>query len=274
MICYKDKHTTIFHSSLYQTTSTVVETDHFMLVVDPCWLPGEVEEIRHYVYSRKGERPLYLLFTHSDYDHIIGYNAFPDAITIGSKGMERNLEKDSILEQIRDFDDSYYIKRNYEIAYPQISYLVSEDGQNLQIGEYCFTFYVANGHTNDGLFTVIEPLGLWIAGDYLSDIEFPYIYSSSIDYEKTLETAEAILNRHSIKLLIPGHGSVTTEIDEITKRINESRKYIHNTRQLLLEKKEVEAFQILKHYDFPKVMEKFLRGNLELMKKELKLENE
>lgn len=62
-----------------------------------------------------------------------------------------------------------------------------KDGEQLKIGSTTLNFYEAKGHTDVGIFTIIEPLGVWIAGDYFSNIEFPFIYSSSKDYIQTLE---------------------------------------------------------------------------------------
>lgn len=66
-------HITIFESALYRTTSTVFHNDDLILIVDPNWLPGEVQAVRGHVDQIKKGYPLYLLFTHSDYDHIIAY---------------------------------------------------------------------------------------------------------------------------------------------------------------------------------------------------------
>lgn len=68
-----------------------------VLLVDPTWLPHEVEEISDHVAHIRNVKPLYLLFTHSDYDHVLGYKAFPDAITIGSKEMAGCLNKEKIV---------------------------------------------------------------------------------------------------------------------------------------------------------------------------------
>ncbi|MEK4284043.1 MULTISPECIES: hypothetical protein [Ureibacillus] len=66
MIQYQDKHLTVFESQLYKTTSTVIQTEDCVIVVDPCLLPSEVDEIREHVVSMKGNRPVYLIITHSD----------------------------------------------------------------------------------------------------------------------------------------------------------------------------------------------------------------
>lgn len=84
MIQYRTEHVTVFQSALFQTTSTVISLDEHIVIVDPNWLPHEVREIQSYVESIRGNKELYLLFTHGDFDHIIGYRAFPDAKTVGS----------------------------------------------------------------------------------------------------------------------------------------------------------------------------------------------
>src|SRR4051812_2483107 len=121
MIVWKDENTTLFQSVLYETISSVVITDDCVIVVDPCWLPHEVEGIVRYVESKRENRPLYLLFTHSDCDHIIGYQAFPNATVIASDAFHRKSseEKAHIIEQIKAFDDEYYVTRNYKIMYPK-----------------------------------------------------------------------------------------------------------------------------------------------------------
>ena len=90
MIQYKSENITVFQSALFETTSTVIETEDVILVVDPTWLPQEVENIRNYVNSIRNHRPIYLIFTHSDYDHIIGYKAFSGVITIGSQELSES----------------------------------------------------------------------------------------------------------------------------------------------------------------------------------------
>jgi hydroxyacylglutathione hydrolase len=264
------KNITVFQSQLYQTNSTVIETGDCVIVVDPTWLPNEVAEIQHFVEKIRKDKPMYLIFTHSDWDHIIGYRAFPDAITIGSKEMEELESKHEVLEQIDKFDQENYISRDYEIAYPSIAYQVQEDGQTLEIGQTKLTFYKAKGHTNDGIFTIIEPLGVWIAGDYLSDVEPPYIYSSSVDYVNTLEKVTSILNKHEIQLLVPGHGGVTSSLKEILNRQQTGFVYIEELRKELRGgKSEEEMFRLIEGYQFPKGIKPFHLGNIKVMKKEM-----
>lgn len=270
MIQYKREQLTVFQSPLYQTTSTVVETSDLVLVVDPTWLPHEVETIRHYVEGIRQGRPLYLLFTHSDFDHIIGYGAFPDAVVIGSKEMEEHPEKEQILEMIQQFDSKYYLNRDYPILFPQLDIVVSYDEERVIVGDTKITFYKAPGHTPDGLFAIVEPLGLLIAGDYLSDIEFPFIFHSSEAYEDTLYKVESILNTYSINILVPGHGQTTDSIEEMKRRQREALDYIQTLRKAISEKKQELLDGMIEEFPFYKGVKENHQHNQKLIQKELK----
>ncbi|MFT4761195.1 MAG: hydroxyacylglutathione hydrolase [Paraglaciecola sp.] len=267
MIQFKNHHLTVFQSALFCTTSTVIETSDLVLVVDPNWLSDEVETIRHFVEKIKGNRPVYLLFTHSDYDHIIGWRAFPDAKVIASQAFVENPDKEKILEQIHTFDDEYYISRDYEIAYPRVDFPIQKEGETLSFGNTQLTFYHAKGHNSDGIFTIVNNQ-YWIAGDYFCEVEFPYIYHSSVEYEATLAKTAAILKEHSIEYLIPGHGTVATSNAEILKRKQDALKYIHELRDSVKMGKHFDLDNLWRYYKFPRIMKKFHAANIELMQKE------
>ncbi|MED4226740.1 MBL fold metallo-hydrolase [Neobacillus cucumis] len=251
MIQFQNESITVFQSALFQTTCTVVVTRDLVLVVDPNWLPHEIEEIRQYVSQVREDREVYLLFTHGDFDHIIGYHAFPGAKVIGSKGLEEHPEKMKKLGLIQQFYNEYYIEPPYEIGFPEVDFVISQDGQQLVFGETKLTFYLAQGHTHDGLFTLVEPLGLWIAGDYLSDFELPFIYHSAKAYEETLWKAEQVLVNHQVSVMVPGHGQTTTNRDEIQRRIQRSQDYLSRLIAAVVEE-EVETQCLLeKEMPFP-----------------------
>lgn len=267
LILFKHESITVFQSQLFKTTSTVIETEEGIIIVDPNWLPQEVQQIREYVGQIRGTKPLYLIFTHSDWDHIIGYGAFPDAIVIASEGFVNQRKKEQILEEIQQFDHEYYLDRDYPILYPKVDRIIKEDLQKVEIGKVTLTFYKAEGHTDDGLFTIIDPLGIWLAGDYLSDVEFPYMYSSSEKYEESLAKCDDIIERHSISMLIPGHGSVTEQVEEIRKRKRDSLHYIKELRKAILNNQNGE--HLIESYAYPKGMKSFHEANIKLVQKEL-----
>ncbi|MBS4172186.1 MBL fold metallo-hydrolase [Bacillus sp. FJAT-49736] len=268
---YEDSHTTVFQSALVLTNSTVIETDDLVLVIDPAWLPNEVEQIKQEVDRRQKGRPVYLLFTHSHFDHVLGYGAFPEAKTIGSVGTKKHPEKANILNKIKMFDDELYLHRNYGIHYPNIDYAIEEDGQTLSIGKTKLTFYQAQGHSSDGFFTLIDSLGVFIAGDHLSDVEFPFIEDSK-EYERTLEKAEWILQHHPVQLLIPGHGSPTKKMDEIIRRQKGDLEYIRTIRNVVLGIEEnIKLDQYIHRYEFVDGIRGYHKKNIEVIKKELGL---
>lgn len=258
---------TIFQSLLFKTTSLVIRTDDCILIVDPNLLPGEVAEIRQHVDTIKENLPIYILFTHSDWDHIVGYGAFQDATVIASEAFQKREDKEEILHQIRQFDDQYYVDREYAILYPPVDIPILKDGQVLEIGDTKLTFYTAEGHTDDGIFTVVEPLGIWIAGDYLSDVEFPFIYTNSEKYEHTLSKTNDILNSHQVNLLVPGHGHATSIKEEIIFRKILSYRYIQELRKAI--KDNVDDKFLIQGYKYKNEQIKSHEENVQLMRREL-----
>jgi hydroxyacylglutathione hydrolase len=272
-ILYDSPQVRVFQSALFQTNTTVVTTDDLVLLVDPNWLPSEIEEIKAFVATKSaGKKPVYLLFTHSDYDHIIGYRAFSDIAesVIASHNFVENTGKESILGQIRDFDDEYYIERNYTIEYPSVSHVISHDGQTLTVGGTKLTFFNAVGHNPDGIFTIVNGQ-YWIAGDYLCGVEFPYIYHSSLEYEKTINKTDKILKDFDIQLLISGHGLPTTDKAEILQRKKDAHEYIDAVRESIKDNLffDFDAYIAYKNYRFPRIMRRFHEANLNLMRGEI-----
>ncbi len=269
MMIFQRDPLTVFQSALFQTNSAVVEGQDFVLVVDPTWLPQEVEEIAAFVRAVRAGRPLYLLFTHSDFDHILGYGAFPGATTIASREFTASPNPQRSVDAVLAWDSEYYIQRPYPIVYPEISIAADHDGQTLAFGTSSLTFYKAPGHNPDGLLTVMEPQGVLLAGDYFSDIEFPYIYQSSTAYEATLGKLDHILEQHSVGILVPGHGLPAADHQEMRQRQRLSFDYIHALRRHLAASDQPAIDKMLDDYAFPLGMKSFHDGNQALVRAEL-----
>jgi hydroxyacylglutathione hydrolase len=237
-------------------------------LIDPNWLPNEIEFLQKRVKTLLNKKQLVLLFTHSDYDHIIGFGAFDTDSTIGSTSFVSNLKKNKMLQQIVAFDDAYYISRNYPIVYPTITNSVSYDSEVLTMKDTKITTYQAKGHNDDGILAYFESEKILVLGDYLCDVEFPYIYYSSTEYEKTLAKIENLLLYNKIECLVPGHGKIINT-DEAISLIQSSRKYIKDIRDAVLKNKNL----ALKYFDvsqtYPKTMTKYHNANVQLIKKEL-----
>jgi len=102
MIQAKMQGVTVYESTLMKTTSTLIETPDCLIVVDPGWLPEEIAMIRRDVEIVRRDRPLYVVYTHAHFDHIIGAYAFRDAITIASKSFVES-DHEHALREVRSF---------------------------------------------------------------------------------------------------------------------------------------------------------------------------
>lgn len=227
-IQYQNNDVIVFESALYRTTSSLIILNNAILIVDPNWLPEEISFISNFIKQNYFDHKQYLLFTHSDYDHIIGYGAFPEATVIASTFFSSNPKKDSIIKQIEDFDHEYYIKRDYPITYPNVDIEVVNDENVVNIEGTDLIFYHAHGHVRDGLFIIIPIKKCWIAGDYLSNIEIPFIDHDYEEYLKTMQKASQLWTNHQeLDLLIVGHGDVATNRAEIEHRILLDTTYLN-----------------------------------------------
>lgn len=219
---------TVFESALYRTTSSVIAWGNAVAIIDPNWLPAEIITIRDFVRKKYPRQKQFLLFTHSDYDHILGYGAFPEAEVIAGTDFVNNPSRDTIIQQILDFDDNYYVQRNYPIVYPTADIIIEVYGQNeSQDGEKT-VFFPSPGHVNNGLITVFPDKKMCFAGDYLSNIEIPMVEHSFVLYEKTLQTFQHVLETYEIQMLVTGHGDAAHGTSEIRKRLNEDLQYIQS----------------------------------------------
>jgi hydroxyacylglutathione hydrolase len=267
-IIYRDPNVTVFQSALFQTNTTVVQTNDMVLVVDPGWLPQEVKTIRQYVDEIRGFKPVFLLFTHSDYDHIMGYKAIDADRVFMSEAMSLHPEKDKILEKAQSFDHQFYIERPYPLEYPQADFAVYRDGVQFRTGQTKMTFYLTPGHTADSMMVVIWHLGLCIAGDYLSNVEFPFINHSSIDYEQTLEKLPRIHDKNWFTRLIPGHGAPSLSINDWLRRRTESLTYLFALRESISTDVPFDETSLWQRYRFPLYQRQCHNDNLALMRKE------
>ena len=219
MIIWRDARLSIFQSPLYQTLSSALVTDSFRMLVDPAWLPEEIRHLQSWVAATRPEVPLYTLFTHGDFDHVLGAGAFPMAQTIGHENLNHLLDKEGVITEIKNFDDKYYIERNHPVIFPTIDHPMNNQNNQLTLGQNTLKFWEAPGHTNNSLFTLHQELGILWVGDYLSNFELPFIYFCADAYCKTIAIARQLIESHDIQLLIPGHGKPTADHKEMMRRI-------------------------------------------------------
>ncbi|MDX1409808.1 MAG: MBL fold metallo-hydrolase, partial [Saprospiraceae bacterium] len=243
----------------------LIETPRAVFLIDPCWLPSEVLRIRAFLTERIKDRKLYLIFTHSDYDHILGYGAFPEAKVIASA---RFAAKDGLrdLEDIRRFDQMHYIERPYPVTWPGVDIVIATDGKAMHFSGTVLTFYLAPGHTPEGLYILVDPPGVWVAGDYLSDVEFPFVEESIAAFRRTMAKTDRILRLHAVEWLIPGHGSVATSRDEILRRRDEAVGYLDDLESVREGRSDFPVHKYRDRYPFWEALQRAHDENLARLK--------
>jgi hydroxyacylglutathione hydrolase len=271
-ISFQNDRLTVFESELMQTTCSLIQGDDYVLLVDPNWLPSEVEYIAAFVQDIQQGRKLYLFFTHSDYDHIIAYEKFRlGAEIIVSQALLDNPQKEDQLEEIRKFYDQYYLKPPWPITYPDTADIVVKGEQEVhQLGQTAYYFFQAPGHNADGLIAWCPDTGILLSGDYLCDVEFPFIYHSIAEYQTTLFTLKQIINTGSVRFLVPGHGNIASSQDEIQNRLAAANWYLqHLTDSVINDRLFPEAELWARYPHFPVIQQKYHQDNLALAQKEI-----
>lgn len=262
-VIFENEQLTVFQSGLYQTNSAVVKLAEMVLVSDPNWLPEEVAAIQRYAAHQAKVKELFLFLTHSDYDHIIGVGAFPGAKTIASRRFAQRKDKATELEQIIDFDDKHYILRTYPIFYPGIDLVIEGNDVEVPLPGGNWRGWMGPGHHPDGMILLEEESGILLVGDYLSDVEFPFVYDSFEAYHQTLDYFEAIITANRVRTLVPGHGSVTQDIKEMLVRLADSRAYLSDLETACRGDQDFPLERWLQRYDFPRGLRKAHEKNVE-----------
>jgi glyoxylase-like metal-dependent hydrolase (beta-lactamase superfamily II) len=221
---------TVQTSRIFDMNSTIVtELDggpDATLVIDPGIAPDEIAAIADAASATPAGRATHVLFTHGDFDHILGWAEFPGAKLLAHRASEATdptlLER--LLKLVAETDAQHGIIRPRPFTPPPASALTAPT--ELALGHETALFFPAPGHTRDGLFTVLPLRRTLIAGDYLSDQEFPFIYHSFRAYRQTLQLARRLCERWSIERLVPGHGKVALQPSEIDYRITTDLAYL------------------------------------------------
>jgi glyoxylase-like metal-dependent hydrolase (beta-lactamase superfamily II) len=187
-------------STLYQTTTLELRRGNDRLLVDPGISPWEIDEV---VSSSQGP-VTQVLVTHADWDHVMALGVLPEAqVTASARAAER----------IRSGEARASIEKESVEAY--VPY-VALDGLHCEqeveppaevtLGPWAAVCRAGRGHTDDGLITWFPDERLLVVGDYLSELEIPFAYSSVTDYRTTLHTLIGVIERERPQFVVVGHG--------------------------------------------------------------------
>lgn len=242
----------VFQSSIWQTNSVVILNEAVNVTVDPAYFPAEIQVIADFA-ARKRSFAKYLVFTHSDFDHIVGHQYFREARKIAHENI-LHCDREAQFLQLREIDDTYYVRRQAPFEFPEAD-ITFRDEFALPLKDDTLLFYPAPGHTADCLFIVSPAKKVLVAGDYLSDLEFPFIYHNSDEYLHSLELAAALTEKFQLEYTVPGHGEPAGTRAEILQRIERDKNYIRELTErvrdyLLSGLQEKEILEVMKEMDY------------------------
>jgi hydroxyacylglutathione hydrolase len=194
-------------------------------LVDPGIAPDEIAALT----AMLGDAAIRcIVLTHSDWDHVLGPEHLPGTTIVAHARFGDGVDRTGIRAVLEQFEAHAGISRERPFE-PPVPDETFEDETTLHVGVLELRLAHAPGHSPNML-TIYEPEGatLW-AADLLSDVELPSVIHDLASYERTL----ARLAELEIRVLVPGHGTRTDDAAEITRRLDEDRRYLAQLREVV-----------------------------------------
>jgi glyoxylase-like metal-dependent hydrolase (beta-lactamase superfamily II) len=193
-------------SGFWQTNAIALRAGEEAVLIDSPYLPAELDALPS-LLAGAGFEPDGLLATHADFDHLLGRLAFP-AMTLGlGESSVEYLQRSPGAPQraLRRYDDQFYVTRPAPLALGQVQALPVPG--HVELGDRELELHPAEGHTPDGMALFDRAQGILVVGDYLSDVEIPWISEggSLADYRATLARLAPLVEEATT--VVPGHGA-------------------------------------------------------------------
>ena len=184
-------------STLFQTTTLELRRDGVGLLFDPGISPWEIREAA-------GEGAGEVVITHGDWDHVLGIGLLEGArVTAGRLTADR-LAATKAREAVEEAAAEYYVEcRGLERL--RVDRPV-DPPEEIELGPWTATCRPAPGHTEDGMAISLPDEGLLVVGDYLSELEIPFVNASLEDYERTLKLFVEVIETEQPAHVVVGHG--------------------------------------------------------------------
>ena len=211
-------------SRIWQTNATALRAGGETLLIDSPYFPDELEALPA-LLRQAGFEPNALFATHADYDHVLARFAFPDlTLGVGDLTMERiRAEPGAVQRELRDEDARNYVARPAPLALSNLQSLPVPG--YVELGEHELELHPADGHTSDGTAVLAEFAGLLVCGDYISNLEIPWLSPGGglNDYRATLARLAPLVER--AETVVPGHGGPHTR-ETALRIIDEDLDYL------------------------------------------------
>jgi glyoxylase-like metal-dependent hydrolase (beta-lactamase superfamily II) len=193
-------------SRIWQTNATALRAGGEALLIDSPYFPDELDALPS-LLRQAGFEPSALFATHADFDHVLGRYAFPElTLGVGDPTMERiRTVPGEAQRELREEDARNYVTRPAPLGFGNLQSLPVPG--YVELGDAELELHPADGHTSDGTAILARFAGVLVVGDYLSDVEIPWISNggSLADYRATLARLGPLVE--AAETIVPGHGS-------------------------------------------------------------------
>lgn len=199
----------------------------YACLIDPGLYPDELSALARLVEAQAAVARTIVL-THSHWDHIVGVQDFPGAEVVAQAEYPCLVKayETELLHEIRRWYEQVSPLRGHLFTLPVPDRTFAET-MTLGVGDLILELLHAPGHATDQCMVYHAPSGMLWAADMLSDQEIPFVSDSLTTYERTLERVTHL----DIQVLIPGHGTATTDRGEIQSRLATDRSYLAELRK-------------------------------------------
>jgi glyoxylase-like metal-dependent hydrolase (beta-lactamase superfamily II) len=172
------------------------------VAVDPGVTQPEIEAVRERA-SSEGAQVVAVVATHGDFDHVAGIASFPDAEAVMGPRAAGRIASGAALRDMAEQGAPL------GLSWPGSPRCdrVLRVGRSERVGPFSIETMELEGHTDDGIGLRLRKPDALIVGDYLSPIEYPFVYHSTVAYRSTLAGLAVLLRRDPPALVIPGHGA-------------------------------------------------------------------
>lgn len=219
-----EKNVFLFKSSFWFLNSGIFLDEEGGALIDPGYSPDELTRISNFLKENKVS-PKYLIFTHSDFNHITGGDFFPDARKVAHLNFKLHPRKYQV-RYLKEADMGKNIRRP-EFTFPSVD-ITFNQRLNLPFKDDTLSLAAAPGHTHDSLFVILPNKRIIFSGDTLSDLELPLIFHNGKEYRDSLKLLQSLVEEHDVCHIVPGHGNMAVGKEDIFERLKVDIDYLDN----------------------------------------------
>lgn len=218
----------VFHyqAEQWRTNSLLFLRSGEALVVDPAFTRQEITAIREHAMSGGG--PTYLMLSHADNDHTVGFGMFPEA-EIVLEDLSAELFNNGAAEaQLRGALAEW---KNEDVPVELRWDRTFAAGDQVECGSFRIDTIPAPGHVPDGVVLVFREEGIMVVGDYLCATFAPLVFGSVTAYRQSTERMLSALDTVDLRWVVPGHGPLLSP-DQASEMARRDIQYLDEVRNV------------------------------------------